>query len=150
MPALTRRAADNQHQETWHVYYGDIQVGTIGERAGVPKDGDQWGWSVGFFPRSHRGHRESGIAASFREARGDFERAWERYLPQCTPQDFTDYRRQRDWNAWKTRMHDESLPLPTQATTGQSRCFCGAEITTSTTDRHVIQCHSPPVPEGGP
>jgi hypothetical protein len=36
MPALTRRRSDNPHQLTWHVYYGDVRVGTIGERADVP------------------------------------------------------------------------------------------------------------------
>jgi hypothetical protein len=35
MPSLTRRRSDNPHQVTWHVYYGDVHVGTIGERAGV-------------------------------------------------------------------------------------------------------------------
>jgi hypothetical protein len=38
MPALTRRRSDNPHQTTWHVYYDDIRVGRIGERAGVPVD----------------------------------------------------------------------------------------------------------------
>ena len=36
MSALTRRRSDNPHHVTWHVYYGDVRVGTIGERAGVP------------------------------------------------------------------------------------------------------------------
>ena len=36
MPALTRRRSDNPHRKTWHVYYGDVRVGLIGERAGVP------------------------------------------------------------------------------------------------------------------
>jgi hypothetical protein len=43
MTALTRRRGSEGHQETWHVYYGDTQVGTIGERAGVPHDVGQWG-----------------------------------------------------------------------------------------------------------
>jgi hypothetical protein len=151
MPALTRRAVDNAHQETWHVYYGDIHIGAIAERAGVPKDVEQWEWNVGFFPRSHRGHSESGTAASFREARADFERAWDRYLIECTAQDFTDFRRQRDWTAWKYRMRDEGCLMPGQVPqTGVSRCFCGTEITLETTDRHVIESHSLPVPDGGP
>ena len=36
MPALTPRRSDNPHQVTWHVYHGDVRVGTIGKRAGVP------------------------------------------------------------------------------------------------------------------
>ena len=63
MPALTRRRSDNQHQETWHVYFGDVQVGTIGERAGVPVDVDQWSWSCGFYPGLHPGQYRYGIAA---------------------------------------------------------------------------------------
>jgi hypothetical protein len=44
MSALTRSRSDNTHQETWHVYYdGNVHAGTIGERAGVPIDVDQWG-----------------------------------------------------------------------------------------------------------
>jgi hypothetical protein len=34
MPQLTRRREPNTTQETWGVYYGDVQVGTIAERAG--------------------------------------------------------------------------------------------------------------------
>jgi hypothetical protein len=41
MPALTRRRDPEVHQETWHVYYGDAHVGTIGERPGVPVEVDQ-------------------------------------------------------------------------------------------------------------
>ena len=28
----------------------DVRVGTIGQRAGVPVDVDQWQWSCGFYP----------------------------------------------------------------------------------------------------
>ena len=45
MPALTRRREKDRHQESWRIYFGDVQVGWIGERAGVPKGVDQWGWS---------------------------------------------------------------------------------------------------------
>src|SRR5439155_16930623 len=30
--------------------FGDVQVGLIGPRAGVPSSAPQWGWSCGFFP----------------------------------------------------------------------------------------------------
>jgi hypothetical protein len=36
MPQLTRRRDPNTTQETWGAYYGDVQVGTIAERAGNP------------------------------------------------------------------------------------------------------------------
>jgi hypothetical protein len=34
MPALTRRREKDRHQECWHIFYADVQVGTITERAG--------------------------------------------------------------------------------------------------------------------
>jgi hypothetical protein len=40
MPALTRRRRHDAQQETWLVYYGDVQVSTISERAGVPANTD--------------------------------------------------------------------------------------------------------------
>jgi hypothetical protein len=41
MPALARRRGNDPHRKTWHVYYGDVHIGTISERAGVPHDVDQ-------------------------------------------------------------------------------------------------------------
>jgi hypothetical protein len=37
MPALTRRRYP-ERPDCWHVYYGDVHVGTIATRAGVPVD----------------------------------------------------------------------------------------------------------------
>jgi hypothetical protein len=48
--ALTRRRSNNTHHVTWHVSYGDVHVGTIGERAGVPVGVDQLHWSAAFIP----------------------------------------------------------------------------------------------------
>jgi hypothetical protein len=39
------------HRETWLIFYDDIRLGTIAERAGVPLDLDRWGWSLGFYPK---------------------------------------------------------------------------------------------------
>src|SRR5690348_8767216 len=54
MPQLTRRRDPDARHECWRIYYGDIDVGTISLRAGVPTTVDQWGWCCGFFPLSHR------------------------------------------------------------------------------------------------
>jgi hypothetical protein len=43
MPALTRRRSKDARAESWQIFYGDVQVGTIGIRAAVPVDVDQWG-----------------------------------------------------------------------------------------------------------
>jgi hypothetical protein len=80
MPALTRRREKDRNQECWHVFYGDVQVGWIGERAGVPKVADQWGWRCGFVPAMNRGLRADGTAESFEQARADFAAVWARCL----------------------------------------------------------------------
>jgi hypothetical protein len=45
MPALTRRRSADAREECWHVYYGgDVHARTIAVHAGIPHDGDLWGW----------------------------------------------------------------------------------------------------------
>src|SRR5258705_3096695 len=36
MTGLTRRRSKDAHAESWQIFYGDVQVGTIRIRAGVP------------------------------------------------------------------------------------------------------------------
>jgi hypothetical protein len=141
MPALTRRLEKNRHQTCWHAFYGDVKVGTITERAGVPVNVDQWGWNCGFYPVSHRGIRAEGTAATFDKARADFEAAWRACLPRCTDGDFEEYRRQRAFTAWKYMMFDTGCRLPTQMPEYRSRCFCGAPIDSDTVDRHILTVH---------
>jgi hypothetical protein len=50
MPALTRRRDLDAQDECWHVYYGDVRVGTIAKRIGIPPGEDPWGWACGFYP----------------------------------------------------------------------------------------------------
>jgi hypothetical protein len=40
MPTLTRRRSTDAREECWHVYYGDVHVGTIAIRSGNPHDED--------------------------------------------------------------------------------------------------------------
>jgi hypothetical protein len=86
-----------------------------------------WHWPK-FYPLDHRGRSAGGTAATFDLARAGFEAAWKAYLPLCTEADFAEHRRQRAWTAWKYAMHDAGRPLPTQASDGRARCFCGAAI----------------------
>jgi hypothetical protein len=65
-----------------------VRVGTIAIRTGIPHDKDPWGWSCGFYPGSHPGDCTNGTAATFDQARADFEEAW---------------RDARDWHAEKYR-----------------------------------------------
>jgi hypothetical protein len=73
MPELTRRRSAEHRHECWHVYYGDVHAGTIAIRAGIPFDEDPWGWACGFYPGSHPGECTNGAAATFDQARADFE-----------------------------------------------------------------------------
>ena len=140
---LTRRRDPDRHRKCWHIYYGDTRVGTIAEeRAGVPVDADQWEWRVGFYPLNQRPGRHVGdSAATFDQARAAFEEAWRAYLPRCTEPDFAEHRRHRAFTSWKYKMHDEGMKLPTQLTSGISKCFCGAPLTIASVDSHIEQAH---------
>jgi hypothetical protein len=140
MPSLTHRRDPDARHECWRVYYGDINVGTIGLRAGVPINVDQWSWSCGFFPLSHRGRRAAGTAKNFAQARADFEAAWQEYLPTCTDDDFTEHRRERAWTRWKYAMWEAGCKMPTQVPELRSRCFCGVEISVACGE-HVYASH---------
>jgi hypothetical protein len=43
MPELTRRRYP-ERQDCWHVYSGEVLVGTIARRVGQPHDEDPWQW----------------------------------------------------------------------------------------------------------
>ena len=154
MPALTRCPDRDPHRSGgWFIYCGDVRVGHIGRQTGVPLTADQWGWSCGFYPGCDPGESKAGTAASFDDARAEFQKAWDRLAPKKTEAHFELWRRQRDFTAWKDRMHDENRmhdekkPLPTQRTDGRAQCFCGTDITNALVDRHI---HGPPAPDAPP
>jgi hypothetical protein len=64
MPKLTRRRYPERH-DCWHVYFGDVHVGTIARRVGQPHDHDPWQWLCGFYPGSDPGEQRGGTAAQF-------------------------------------------------------------------------------------
>jgi hypothetical protein len=45
-------------------------------------------------------------AATFDQARIDFEKAWRVFLADRTEADFDEYRKHRAWTAWKYAMWD--------------------------------------------
>jgi hypothetical protein len=47
MRTLTRRRYP-ERQDCWHVYFGDVKVGTIAMHVGRPHDEDPWEWRCGF------------------------------------------------------------------------------------------------------
>jgi hypothetical protein len=135
MPAFARRRNPDARQESWLVYYGDVRVGTIAIRSGNPFGTDPWQWRCGFYPGRHSSECTSGTAASFDQARGDFEEAWRVFLANRTEADFDEYRKHRAWTAWKYAM------WPTQLASGQSICFCGAVIDIKGMSQHVHVAH---------
>jgi hypothetical protein len=95
MPALVRRPSPDR-PDCWHVYYGDVQVGTIARRVGNPHDTDPWEWMCGFYPGcKHREHQNGTSATSFDRARADFEAAWAILLPKRTEANFQAWRRHK-------------------------------------------------------
>jgi hypothetical protein len=113
MPELTRRRYREIH-DCWHVYYGDVHVGTIAPRSGAPVDVDQWGWQCGFYPPSHNGRHAEDTAGTFE---------------------------QRARAAWKYAMWDAGCKLPTQRPSGVARCFCGASIDIKGSSPHIYAAH---------
>jgi hypothetical protein len=140
MPNLTRRRYP-ERRDCWHVYYGDVCVGTIGRRAGCPVDVDQWEWGCGFYPGTEPGQDEGGTAADFEACRVEFEAAWRQLLPMLTEASFQQWRDQRDLTAWKYAMWDAHMKMPTQMPAGRSRCYCGAPIDIASMDRHALTAH---------
>jgi hypothetical protein len=103
MPALTRRRSKDASEECWHVYYGDVRVGTIAIRSSNPFATDPWQWRCGFYPGSLPGDCTSGTAASFGEARDAFELAWRVFLANRTEADFDEYRKHRRLDSLEIR-----------------------------------------------
>jgi hypothetical protein len=111
MSELTRRRY-HKRPDCWHVYYGDVQAGTIALRVGNPPDTDPWEWSCGFYPGCQPGEHTNGTAATFDEACADFGRAWAVFLSNRTPWDFEEYREARDRIARKYALWDVGKRLP--------------------------------------
>lgn len=133
MPALTRRRSDDPHRQVWHVHFDDVHVGTIGERAGVPVDVDQWQWRCGFFPGCEPGGHSCGTAPDFFTARREFECAWREFSAKKTEADYRTWRDQRDWTERKYAMWARGEKLPSQIPDSTMRCACGVRF-----DSHVL------------
>jgi hypothetical protein len=138
MPPLNRRRSENPHHVTWHVYYGDVRVGTIGERVGVPVDVDQWEWSCGFYPGLHPGQHRYGTVPSFDEARAGFEADWNNLLPQIPEGAFEEWRHQRDFTAEKYAMWARGEKLPSQMPSSMMRRLCGERFDSHDPERSTF------------
>jgi hypothetical protein len=125
MPELTRRRSSDPHRESWSIYYDDVGIGTIGKRAGVPVEVDQWGWSLGFYPGLEPGQRRSGTALTFDQARTEFEAAWAGLLPKIPAGAFDEYRHDREHLAGIRTVQARGERLPSETPSSLMRCVCG-------------------------
>jgi hypothetical protein len=138
MPALTRRRDRDAHQEAWLIYHRDVHVGTIARTVGNPNAALQWQWRCGFYPGSESRECTSSTAATFDEARADFEAAWRVFLSKRTEADFQEWREQRDWMARKYAMWEAGERLPSQRPTSIMRCTCGESFDSHRLDESLI------------
>src|SRR4029078_11030789 len=67
MPDLTRRRY-RERSDCWHVYYGDVHVGTIARSVGNPGAAEAWQWLCGFYPGSNPGEQRGGTAGTVEQA----------------------------------------------------------------------------------
>lgn len=142
MTGLTRRRDTEAVREKWNIFYGDVKVGSIGLRAGVPNHAEQWEWRCGFYPGCDPGQQTSGSAMSIEEARAAFEAEWQLLLPTLTEADFQAFRDQRDWIQRKQAMWARGEKLPSQQPSSLMRCPCGATFDSHRpTESHVHRQH---------
>src|SRR3569623_1064040 len=141
MTELTRRRLDTNF-ESWAIFYGDVRIGSISERSGVPPHANQWQWTCGFYPGCGPREMTTGTAADFAEARETFDKAWKALHPQKTEADYQEWRDHRDFTTWKYAMQDKGLQIPTQNTSGVSKCYCGIIITIAAVSKHIREHHS--------
>lgn len=111
MPDLTRRP-DPDRPDSWHIYFGDVQVGSIGRTVGLPNAQEKWKWSCGFYPGSRPGEVRQGTEDDFETARQAFAAAWEVFKAGRTEADYQEWRDQRDWTARKYALHDKGKQVP--------------------------------------
>ena len=111
-PNSPAAASPEAKEECWQIFYGDIRVGTIAKRVGIPNDKPRWGWSCGFYPGSHPGECTHGAAATLDQAKADFEAAWRVFLARRTEADSQEWRDHRDWTAQKYRRFDRGERMP--------------------------------------
>jgi hypothetical protein len=123
MPAPTRRRSNDPHRESWSIFYGDVRIGTIGKRVGVPIEVDQWGWSLGFRPRTRTASIRLGC--NLRPARAVFEAEWAALRPQIPAGAFEEYRRDSQHRGEIRAILARGERLPSETPSSLMRCVCG-------------------------
>jgi len=115
MPALTRRRCPEAREECWLIYFGDVHVGTIAIRSGIPHDQPAWGWRCGFYLGSEPGECTSGTAATFDTRRAPtLRKHGKRSRPHGPRPTIRAWRHQRDWTARKYAMWERGERFSSQ------------------------------------
>jgi hypothetical protein len=86
------------------------------------------------YPGSDPGEQTGGTAATFDQARADFEVDWKGFSARRTPADYRAWRDQRDWTARKYAMRERGERMPSQTPNSLMRCPCG-----KTFDSHRLE-----------
>ena len=93
---------------------------------------------AGFCPGSEPGEQQNGTAATFDEARADFEGAWRVFLSKRTEADFQAWRDARDWTARKYAMWEAGEKFPSQKPNSLMKCPCGETFDSHRLEHTVI------------
>ncbi|MGY8711951.1 hypothetical protein RAD16_39970 [Bradyrhizobium sp. 18BD] len=70
----------------------------------MPTDGDQWTWSIGFYPGTEPSLHRGASTTTLEDARTAFNRAGQQFTTKLTEENCEGWRRDRDFHAWKHRM----------------------------------------------
>jgi hypothetical protein len=81
------------------------------------------------------------VAPTFDEARAGFAADWATLQPEIPDGAFDENRYSNAFHRWKYKMFDCGCRMPTQATSGVSKCFCGVEITNASSEAHIRENH---------
>ena len=106
--------------------------------------------NCGFYPGSHPREHQSDTAATFDDARVDFERAWLVFLSKRTEADFQAWRDERDWTERKYALWDAVRRWSGQAMDRASppivfrRCPCGEVFDTHHPEACWCMCRTSP------
>ncbi|BAM86906.1 putative symbiosis island integrase [Bradyrhizobium oligotrophicum S58] len=128
MPTLTRRRDPHSPNETWRIYFGDVEAGTIAERPEGPSGSPVWQWFCGFYPGSHPGEQQLGRANTYEQARDAFQTAWNVFLSNRSQQDFDEWRQHHNTLNKRLRL----LGIDTKT----DHCAHGFRTTFSTLSHH--------------
>jgi hypothetical protein len=124
MPELTRRRY-SERQDCWHIYFGDVHVGTISRRVGQPHDEDPWDGCAASIPAPTPASKPAAPLPSLNRRARTFEQAWLAFSARRTEADYQAWRDQRGWTAKKYAMHESGERMPTQKPNPMMLCPCG-------------------------